>query len=270
MKYKVLVCDLDDTLIGQDRTVSSAVKAAVDDFRRRGGRFTISTGRIYSSATRYARRLEVMEPLITNGGALIKMPNDGDVIWQATLRHELCEELLERTERVGALRYFHLDGDVYADRKCSENDYYEDLLGVEFCYRGNLDAALREGKPTGMIFRFPKDELRQAEAFHQQLQSDYGARLSVVRSLPHLIEVLPCRATKGRALLHLVEYMGVDLGETVAVGDSDGDLSMIAKAALGVAIAGSPEHIRKAADLVTEGGAGHGVVELIDMIINED
>lgn len=270
MRFNVLVCDLDDTLIGEDRVMSRAVKEAVDRLRCKGGLFTIATGRIYSSACRYARQLEVDQPLITNGGALIKEPDNGDTVWQATLEPALSERLLRKTERAGALRYFHLNGEVYADKKCPENDYYEELLGVDFRYRNSLDEALSEGEPTGMIFRFPKDELKQAEAFHQQLQSDYGADLSVVRSLPHLVEVLPAEASKGRALVHLTDHLQVELSQVVAVGDSDGDLSMITKAGLGVAVAGAPQHIKRGADFVTEGGAGEGVVELIDLMLDDE
>jgi len=68
---------------------------------------------------------------------------------------------------------------------------------------------------------------------------------------------------KGTALVHVAEMMGLDTGDFVAIGDSANDIEMIRAAGLGVAVGNAHPALKDAADLVTAGQYGAGVVEAL-------
>ncbi|MBA1341929.1 MAG: Phosphoglycolate phosphatase [ANME-2 cluster archaeon] len=68
---------------------------------------------------------------------------------------------------------------------------------------------------------------------------------------------------KGTALVSVAEMMGLDTGDFVAIGDSANDIEMIRTAGLGVAVGNAHPALKDAADLVTAGQYGAGVVETL-------
>jgi phosphoglycolate phosphatase (TIGR01487 family) len=68
---------------------------------------------------------------------------------------------------------------------------------------------------------------------------------------------------KGTALLMIAEQMGLDTGDFVAIGDSANDIEMIRAAGLGVAVGNAHPALKDAADLVTTGHYGAGVLEAL-------
>ncbi|MGH2632212.1 MAG: HAD-IIB family hydrolase, partial [Tepidiformaceae bacterium] len=75
----------------------------------------------------------------------------------------------------------------------------------------------------------------------------------------HLITVTAAGVDKGAGLRALCDAMGVDLRDTVAIGDDDVDLPMFEVAGLSIAMGNADEAIRAAADIVTETADAHGV-----------
>jgi len=57
---------------------------------------------------------------------------------------------------------------------------------------------------------------------------------------------------KGNALKFLANRYGIPIESTVAIGDSQNDLTMIKAAGLGIAVANAVDEIKSAADLVLE------------------
>ena len=68
---------------------------------------------------------------------------------------------------------------------------------------------------------------------------------------------------KGTALVSVAEMMGLDTGDFVAIGDSVNDIEMIRAAGLGVAVGNAHPALKDAADMVTAGQYGAGVVEAL-------
>ena len=67
----VLVSDMDGTLIGSDKIISSDNREAIDYFINEGGLFTVATGRMLPSVLEYRESLNLNLPiLIHNGGKI--------------------------------------------------------------------------------------------------------------------------------------------------------------------------------------------------------
>ena len=83
-------------------------------------------------------------------------------------------------------------------------------------------------------------------------------------SLPTNLELNAAGATKGAALAALCRALGVDPLDTAAFGDGTNDVSMLAAAGVGVAMANGAPETRQAADLVTVSNQEDGVALVLD------
>ena len=88
-----------------------------------------------------------------------------------------------------------------------------------------------------------------------------------VQSEPTKLEFLPPGSSKGAALRAMLEALGVEAGEVVAVGDNWNDLEMIEAAGLGVAMADAPEGVRARADHVCGTADEEGFRDVLERFV---
>ena len=101
----------------------------------------------------------------------------------------------------------------------------------------------------------------------QDLQARFAGRLDIVRSHDLFVEAVSPVASKGRAVAHVAEHFGIARSETVAVGDSGNDLSMIQWAGVGVAMANASPDVRAAADWIAPAALDDGVVHVVERYV---
>ena len=77
---------------------------------------------------------------------------------------------------------------------------------------------------------------------------------------------------KGKGLIDLAHKLGIDIKDTIAVGDNYNDMAMLEVAGLSVAATNAVDDVKKACDYTTKANNNEGVVaELIrKFIFNED
>ncbi len=84
------------------------------------------------------------------------------------------------------------------------------------------------------------------------------------------VMVLPSGVNKASGLEFALTDLGLSRHEVVGVGDGENDHAFLAHCELSVAVADAVPSLADAADIVTRGGAGVGVVELVDALIADD
>ena len=73
-------------------------------------------------------------------------------------------------------------------------------------------------------------------AIEAEAHSDMMEELRIVEADEYNLEIFHKDAGKGNALMRLAQHLGIDPAQTMAVGDSDNDASMIRAAGLGLAM----------------------------------
>lgn len=91
--------------------------------------------------------------------------------------------------------------------------------------------------------------------------ADLGATVDVILNNESLM-VLPRGVDKRSGLLAALARLGLELAETVAIGDAENDEVMLRSAGCGVAVANALPSVMAAADVVTVGARGAGVEEI--------
>ena len=93
MTYKLIILDLDHTLLREDHTLSAANIQAVQRCLKAGIGVTLATGRRLHSALPFARQLGITLPVITCQGAMLSTLS-GDILYQQLLDNHLAQQLL--------------------------------------------------------------------------------------------------------------------------------------------------------------------------------
>ena len=78
------------------------------------------------------------------------------------------------------------------------------------------------------------------------------------------------KAQKGIALEKLAETLGVELNETMAIGDNLNDISMLKRVGTSVAMGNATSEVKAIADVVTGENTHDGVAEAIEKVLNNE
>ena len=79
------------------------------------------------------------------------------------------------------------------------------------------------------------------------------------------LEIVPKGLNKGNAVRNMCRMLGIDLADTIAVGDEENDLTMIEAAGVGVAMANGIPAAKALADYVTTRDNNHdGIAEVVE------
>ena len=257
----ILLCtDLDGTLFRKNKTVSSENREAIEFFKREGGYFTFITGRMpyYSQDACRAASPNVPIGCINGGGVydvveekyIFTMPMEDGV-------SKVVECVDKHFPSVGIQiscfdqAYFAKDNGVMRN--------FRQITGVPYitCSYNDVD------DPIAKIL-FGSDVEEEIVGVERLLLSHpLSSRFDFVRSERTLFEILPKGVNKGLSLSKLTEYLGVDPGRTIAVGDYYNDIGMFREAGIGIAVANACEGAKAAADYVTVSNEEHAIARII-------
>jgi len=251
LKYRLVAIDLDGTIVNRDGVIVPGAGDAVQRLLARDVGVTLATGRMYQPSNRFAQELGLSAPLICYQGALIREPGDGAVLWHKPLPLPLARTVMTEIRREGIHQYAYLDGAVYVEELREGDVLYAQRNGVELKLVDDL-AALCGGQPTEIAARGTPDEIDRLIA---GIRVRCGSGVIVNKVHASFCEIAHAGSGKGNALTFLAERLGIPQSETVAIGDSPNDVSMLEWAGLGIAVGDAPDEVRAAADWVIGDGA---------------
>ena len=256
----ILICtDLDGTLLNEKRRVSEENLKAIRYFQGEGGRFTFVTGRPYYNAAEIYQAVLPNAPVgCFNGGAVYDF-STGSYLHLQGLSYDALE-LVKCVERelpsVGIVLvtpekdFFARDTDL--TRKLFYLSQPRALCSCEEFSQPLVKVILAEEDPSHM------------EALISLLQNHPRRdEFDFIRSEETLYEILPKGVNKGAVLPRLCEILKLDPKKTIAVGDYDNDVAMIAAAGIGIAVENAVPEAKAVADIVTVSNEEHAIARII-------
>lgn len=270
MKPKLILTDLDGTLLRDDKSLSPANRTALVRAAAQGAEVVVATGRFFGGIPRELLELPFLRYFILMNGAKVYDRREDRVLYRSEIPLAQAERVMDLLEPLD----------------CTVDCYQNDVGWMERRYFDHLDYYVTDPVSRAMVrsHRRPVDDLRaqvraggdtvqkmQAYFPHLELRPQVMALLrrevpGVVQSvsLPTNLELNAAGATKGAALAALCRALGVDPLDTAAFGDGTNDVSMLAAAGVGVAMANGAPETRQAADLVTVSNQEDGVALVLD------
>ena len=106
-----------------------------------------------------------------------------------------------------------------------------------------------------MTGKYPKYFLNGFNDRLVKIQKELDGRIGGLNcffSSENYLEFTAEEATKGKAMKALADRLGIDIAQTIAMGDSFNDMSMIETAGLGVAVRNAVQPLKDASDYITK------------------
>jgi Cof subfamily protein (haloacid dehalogenase superfamily) len=270
--YKIIACDLDETLLRMDRTISEKDRKAILKAREMGVHFVPATGRGYNSVANTLKELGLYEleneyVISYNGGAITE--NKGNKLLHFEgIPFGLAEKLYKRGLDYDVCIHIYTRDMVYAYNYVQEEiDYLAGRMEVTEIFDDNIDFLRGQDIVKALYMNTDYAYLKQIE---EDLK-DITQEIDVSYSSNRYIEFNHQGVSKGAGLLSLAKMLGVKPEETIAIGDNYNDLSMIKAAGLGVGVQNTVEAMKKECDYVTKSTCNeNAVAEVIErFVLNE-
>lgn len=272
-RIRLVVSDLDGTLLNEEKRISPRSLAAIRKLRRCGVLFTVCTGREYAILEHYAKQIQPSAPMIcNNGGEVVSFPQ-GKVIFRRLLPKPEILSLVEYCLSQGADFCITTPEGAYFPNGSAMTGFYSayhkqsrqeglHLFPIHYISTGQELESLPLNK---MIFR---SDLTSAENIIQYIRRELPA-FDTTMSSENILEVIPRGINKAEGLVQLCSHLGISLSECCAVGDYENDIELLTTAGLSVAMGNALPSVKKIADYVIASNEEDGVALLLEQIAAE-
>lgn len=267
--YKLVASDMDETFLAHDHSIPRANVEAIRRMRELGVLFVPASGRPYSSilesfSSAPADLLDGSYVISYNGGTINRV-GESHPLEAHSLPFDVARDLFERGRAFDVgVHIYQSDGTVWA-ANLPEDDrrYLDGYMGYREFDGASIDF-LRDVPLAKILF------VRHDLVFLHQMAEQIGEvpGTAFTYSSGRYLECLPMGVDKGRGLRALARILGVDMAETIAVGDSLNDLPMIEAAGMGVAVSNATDGIDDLAGYAARSSCDDGVLaEVVEKFI---
>ena len=251
MGVKLVALDIDGTLIPPaqyghvDMWPSARITAAVAGLRERGIVVVLASGRMFPGTAAIAHHLGLRTPVICQQGCSVHSL-DGSTLHEFAIDRKAALDIVAYARECGhAYEWFNPLRYLVSSAGESAMQYGR-VSGIEpeFVERPEHSNVV----PTGVgIISAPTI----APEVHRALVATHGDTLHLL-DFPDVTVAVAANANKGHALSLICTDLGIDRHDTIAIGDSVNDASMLLWAGRGLALAHSDRYALDAANEVLE------------------
>jgi Cof subfamily protein (haloacid dehalogenase superfamily) len=262
-KIKLVLSDVDGTLVRPDKSLASSTVDAVQALHDAGVHFAVTSGRPPRGMGMLVDPLALRAPLAGFNGGLVVEP-DLDVVEQ----HLIPDAVVPRV--IALLESFELSVWLYRGPEWLLRDH--DGPHVE------REAHTVRFEPTvvesfdGVSTRIAKivgvsDDFDAVAAADRAAHDGLDQHVSVSRSQPYYLDVTHPQANKGAVVTYLSKRYVVPPEETATIGDMPNDVLMFAHSAVSIAMGNAHREVQRAARHVTTTNDEDGFANAVDRYI---
>lgn len=263
MKYKMLVLDMDDTLLMDDHTVSEENKTMLAKAKAAGVHIILASGRPTPAMIEYAKELNLDDSyIISYNGAVVTDMKTNAVIFEQTLTQEQIHSLYDFSVLHKTHIITYVDGALVSE---TESEYIDIELNITGMHH-NIVSSFKEAVYKPAIKCILLEEPSYLKTIEAKLKAAMP-NLSVCMSKPFFLEVAQNGIDKAASVDFLAKKLNILQSEVIAVGNAGNDLTMVEYAGLGVWVDNVEPELRDRANVIVASNNDHGVAEVIRRFI---
>ena len=278
MDIKLLVLDVDGTLLNSNREMSERTVKTLKKVQQNGVRIALATGRPTYGVLPFAKAIDLDFNdgfIISYNGAKVLEASTGKVLFERTIDPKMVPYLEKQAERSGCvLAYYENDEVVATD---TDNPHIVDEAQMNNMALRHVDSIaeamshLEDDKdtwPTELIL--VNDDEQVLNGMDEYLQRHLNGVMDTIHSNPYYLEVVGYQVGKSHAMSALVQKLGISMKEVMALGDGRADINMLQMAGIGIAMGNAPEEVKRCADYTTLSNDEDGAALAIERAFEEE
>lgn len=268
MKYKLLVLDVDGTLLNEKKEITPRTQAALLKVQQMGVHIVLASGRPTNGVMPLAEALELHHyggfVLSYNGGQILNAQT-GELLFEKRIDPQQLPYLEKKAKKNDFAIFTYHKNQLITDKPGNRRVCDEAALnGMEVVGVGNFAEAV-DFAPCKCMLASDDEEALVGLENHWKKRLD--GVLDVFRSEPYFLEVVPPAIDKGNTLGILLSKLSILPEEVVAVGDGVCDVSMLQLAGLGIAMGNAQDSVKACADVTTLSNDKEGVAIAVEKAI---
>lgn len=268
MPVRLIVSDIDGTLVGKSGKVSERTLAAFRACEKRKIPIVVASGRTFYGARNLAVEAGLNAPIISANGGRCDMDITGESapVYEDTLDDQTSMAVYNRLKEAGCFMTSYVGKRIYVLNEtngygstCSYKS--EAVRGLDYVFIDDEELFLKEGTRNPYKYEAYSDD----KALMDKLRNEFTAMgLSVSSAFPFNLEIMPANGGKAKAIKALSEKMGISMDEVMTIGDGSNDLGMIQAARVSVAMGNAVEILKKAAKYIAPDVEEDGAAIMIE------
>lgn len=266
MGYKMIVLDLDDTLLKNDRTISERTKSALLASQNAGVKIVLASGRPTFAVKPIAKALEIEKHggfIVSFNGARITDANGENELFSANITKSDLAELFQMSKAEGAFIHTYIGDNIIASEANEYTDVEKQITGMKIIVPKDFLSYVQTDVVKAIVLQSPE----KIKSIEEKWKSVIKNRLYMTTSKPFFLEFMNNQADKGKSILRLASTIGIEREEIIAFGDSSNDITMLKATGFGVAMENATDSVKKIASHITASNENDGVALALEKFV---
>ena len=263
--YKLIALDMDGTLLTSNKSILPETIEDINAAVKVGKDVVFSTGRGLVEMKSFFEQIPQINYAIVFSGAVVYNITEKEIIYCDSIPQQVALEIIKIADAFQAMAHLLTLNESIVDKRQVQQMaeynmkiYQSSFLKITTQVDSLAEACINYPSFPKVNIYFRRREDRMAA--YEQLKL-YPITFAFAEEAS--LEMSPLNTTKGTALLHLASHLGIDVSETIAVGDADNDRDILLKAGLAVAMENANKDIKEIADEIVTDNDHNGTGEAI-------
>ncbi len=263
--YKLIALDMDGTLLTSNKSILPETIEDINAAVKVGKDVVFSTGRGLVEMKSFFEQIPQINYAIVFSGAVVYNITEKEIIYCDSIPQQVALEIIKIADAFQAMAHLLTLNESIVDKRQVQQMaeynmkiYQSSFLKITTQVDSLAEACINYPSFPKVNIYFRRREDRMAA--YEQLKL-YPITFAFAEEAS--LEMSPLNTTKGTALLHLASHLGIDVSETIAVGDTDNDRDILLKAGLAVAMENANKDIKEMADEIVTDNDHNGTGEAI-------
>ena len=267
-KYRLLVVDVDGTLLDRKGAISAQDREALAQARRLGIHVSLSTGRVVKACLGVINQLSFNGCHIFFDGALVSGIAGDSEVYARPLKKAVVRQLVDFAHENDIYLELYTAGGYFIERETWSADIHRRFFGLEPTLV-DFGRLWHERIIKAELVVHSAEEKAKARKLEQRFRKSLGFSVARTPAYPDVefINVVDPEVSKGKALKALASHLGVRLSEVMAIGDGTNDTPLLSATGLAVAMGNARDEVKAVADYVTLDVDHSGIAAAIERFL---
>lgn len=267
MKVELIATDMDGTLLEKTVSISQRNSEAIKRVQEKGVTFVLASGRPTPAMTPFIKPLGLDRfhgYLIAYNGGMIYDCKTNEILFQEALTNFQVRSLYEDAKRLGAAFIVYVGNLLYICNMNKEAMHEVQMTKMEYIEFENINNI-----PVHNIIKcMMTAPVEQTDNIIEYLKERYHD-LFITKSMPIFVEIMSDKVDKGKTLKRLLDILNIPKKNTIGVGDSYNDISLLKSVGFPVAVENAVPEVKKIAKYIAPHHTKDALKDVIEKLVEE-